>query len=62
MTQVHCETALRQIQRVVTIASANNSPITLAEAFEQIMETLDLAGFGPAVDELRSGEGGDPLH
>jgi hypothetical protein len=47
MTETHCETALRQIQRVVTIASSENAPITLAEALEQIVETLDLAGFGP---------------
>ncbi len=49
MTEIHCETALRQIQRVVTIAWSVNSPITLAEALEQIVETLDLAGFGPAL-------------
>ena len=47
MTETHCETALRHIQRVVTIASSENAPITLAEALEQIVETLDLAGFGP---------------
>jgi hypothetical protein len=47
MTETHCETALRQIQRVVTIASAANAPITVAEAMEQIVEALDLAGFGP---------------
>ena len=46
MTETHCETALRHIQRVVTIASSDNAPITLAEALEQIVETLDLAGFG----------------
>jgi hypothetical protein len=53
MTDTHCETALRHIQRVVTIASAENAPITLAEALEQIVETLDLAGFGP----VEPGEG-----
>ena len=47
MTETHCETALRHIQRVVAIASADNAPITVAEALEQIVETLDLAGFGP---------------
>ena len=47
MTDAHCEAALRHIQRVVTIASANDAPITVAEAMEQIVETLDLAGFGP---------------
>ncbi len=51
MTESHCETALRHIQRVVTIASSQNSPITTAEALEQIVETLDLAGFGPVAPE-----------
>lgn len=50
MTETHCETALKHIQRVVTIASSANAPITLAEAMEQIAETLDLAGFAPGVD------------
>ena len=49
MTDTHFETALKHIQRVVTIASAEDAPITMAEAVEQIVETLDLAGFGPAV-------------
>jgi hypothetical protein len=47
MTETHCETALKHIQHVVTIASSENAPITLAEALEQIVEALDLAGFGP---------------
>ena len=47
MSEPHCEHALRQIQRVVTIASAEDAPITMREALEQIVETLDLAGFGP---------------
>jgi hypothetical protein len=50
MTETHCETALKHIQRVVTIASSDNAPITLAEAMEQITEMLDLAGFAPGVD------------
>lgn len=50
MTETHCETALKHIQRVVTIASSDHAPITLAEAMEQITETLDLAGFAPGVD------------
>lgn len=49
MTEPHCETALKHIQRVVTIASSDHAPITLAEALEQIAETLDLAGFAPGV-------------
>jgi|GEM_PF-1757959 hypothetical protein len=51
MTETHCETALKHIQRVVTIASSSNAPITLAEALEQIVETLDLAGFAPTLGE-----------
>jgi hypothetical protein len=51
MTETHREFALKSIQRVVTIASSPNSPITLAEALEQIVETLDLAGFGPVASE-----------
>jgi hypothetical protein len=51
MHETHCEHALRQIQRVVTIASSENPPITVAEALEQIVEALDLAGFGPVGSE-----------
>lgn len=50
MTETHCETALKHIQRVVTIASSANAPITLSEALEQIAETLDLAGFAPGLE------------
>lgn len=42
----HCETALQHIQRIVSIASRPGAPITRAEAFEQIIEELELAGFG----------------
>jgi hypothetical protein len=48
----HCETALQHIQRIVTIASRPGAPITRQEAFEQIIEELELAGFGsPELDE-----------
>lgn len=50
MIDTHCETALKHIQRVVTIASAENAPITLSEALEQIAEALDLAGFAPGLE------------
>lgn len=50
MTDTHCETALKHIQRVVTIASAENAPITLSEALEQIAEALELAGFAPGLE------------
>lgn len=47
MTEPHCETALKHIQHVVALVSTDNPPITVAEAMEQIVETLDLAGFAP---------------
>ena len=50
-TAPHCETALHHIQRIVTIASRPGAPITRQEAFEQIIEELELAGFGsPELD------------
>jgi hypothetical protein len=64
MTDTHREFALRSIQRVVTIASSPNPPITLAEALEQIVETLDIAGFGPVapVDGASAVQAEPPLH
>lgn len=64
MTETHCEAALKHIQRVVTIASSENAPITLAEALEQIVETLDLAGFGPVAGDagLSAARPEAPLH
>lgn len=50
MTETHCETALKHIQRVVTIASSADAPITLSEALEQIAEALELAGFAPGLE------------
>jgi hypothetical protein len=44
---LHCETALQHIQRIVTLASQPRAPITLREAYEQIVEELELAGFAP---------------
>jgi hypothetical protein len=64
MSDTHRDFALRNIQRVVTIASSPNPPITLAEALEQIVETLDLAGFGPLMplDGLPGARPEQPLH
>jgi hypothetical protein len=45
-TAPHGETALQHIQRIVTIASRPGAPITRQEAFEQIVEELELAGYG----------------
>lgn len=46
MTDSHCEAALHRIQRIVTTASRSDAPITEREAYEQIIEELELAGFG----------------
>jgi hypothetical protein len=45
----HCASALRKIQRIVTLASTDEAPITSREAYEQIIEELELAGFGSMV-------------
>ena len=42
----HLEGALNRIQRIVTAASQEEAPLTEHEAFEQIVEELELAGFG----------------
>jgi hypothetical protein len=46
MSLPHSETALQRIQRIVTVASRPKAPITTSEAYEQIVEELELAGFG----------------
>ncbi len=45
----HCASALRKIQRIITLASKDEAPITSREAYEQIIEELELAGFGSLV-------------
>jgi hypothetical protein len=51
MPAEHCESALQRIQRIVTLASRESAPITSGEAYEQIVEELELAGFGsPEID------------
>jgi hypothetical protein len=62
MTDTHRDFALKNIQRVVTIASSPNPPITLAEALEQIVETLELAGFAPLSSEDGEAFDGERLH
>lgn len=54
MPAPNTETALQHIQRIVTIASQPGAPITRQEAFEQIIEELELAGFCPEI------QGGSP--
>jgi len=47
----HLEGALTRIQRIVGAASQSQAPLTEHEAFEQIVEELELAGFGaPRMD------------
>ena len=47
----HLEEALGRLQRIVTIAQREQAPLTEHEAFEQIVEELELAGYGsPELD------------
>ena len=47
----HLEDALSRIQTIVTLASQAEPPVTEHEALEQVVETLELAGFGaPRLD------------
>jgi len=51
MPSSHLEGALTRIQRIVCTASQAEAPLTEHEAFEQIVEELELAGFGaPQMD------------
>ena len=51
MPSSHLEGALTRIQRIVCTASQSQAPLTEHEAFEQIVEELELAGFGaPMMD------------
>ena len=51
MPASHLEDALSRIQRIVTLASQPKPPVTEHEAFEAVVEELELAGFGaPRLD------------
>jgi hypothetical protein len=51
MPSSHLEEALTRIQRIVCTASQPEAPLTEHEALEQIVEELELAGFGaPQMD------------
>lgn len=50
MPAPHTEIALQHIRRIVTLASQPGAPITRQEAFEQIVEELELAGLCPVVE------------
>lgn len=48
----HLEYALSRLQQIVTAASQDPAPVTTHEAFEQVVEELELAGYGaPRLDE-----------
>lgn len=49
MPSPHLEAALSRIQRIVQTASQPHAPLTEHEALEQIVEELELAGFGSPV-------------
>ena len=51
--QSHCETMLLRLQRIVTLAGRPSPPITLAEAYDQIVEELELGGFGSVEPDPR---------
>lgn len=51
LSVTHLEDALSRLQRIVTLASQPEPPVTEHEAFEQVIEALELAGFGaPRLD------------
>lgn len=48
----HLDYALRRLQRIVSVASQDDAPVTTREAFEQVIEELELAGYGaPRLDD-----------
>ena len=56
MPSSHLEAALSRIQRIVSTASRADAPVTEHEAYEQIVEELELAGFGaPVMDPVLLG-------
>ncbi len=46
MAAEHLEIALERMQRIITTVSRDDAPITKAEAFEHLVEEMELAGFG----------------
>ncbi len=56
MAADHLESALERLQRIITLASRPDAPITRSEAFEHIVEQMELAGFGsPEPPEISPG-------
>ena len=50
MPPSHLEAALSRIQRIVSTASRPQAPLTEHEAFEQIVEELELATMDPELE------------
>jgi hypothetical protein len=51
--QTRLETLARRLQAIITTSSVANPPITRREAFDQIVEEMELAGFGaPVLGEM----------
>lgn len=46
MDASHVEGALERVRKIITIARMERAPITRAEAFEHIVEEMELAGLG----------------
>jgi|GEM_PF-5617586 len=46
--QTRLETLARRVQTIITTATGADAPITSREAYGQIVEEMELAGFGAA--------------
>ena len=44
--QTRLETLTRRVQRIITTATGDEAPITEREAYAQVVEEMELAGFG----------------
>ncbi len=44
--QTRLETLARRVQRIITTATGHDAPITEREAYAQVVEEMELAGFG----------------
>jgi hypothetical protein len=57
----HLEVVLTRIQRIVSTVSTAQPPLTEHEALEQIVEQLELAGFGARAPDAKSEAASRPL-
>lgn len=44
--QTRLETLARRVQRIITTATGDEAPITEREAYAQVVEEMELAGYG----------------